>query len=141
MIEIVINYDESRKEYKIYEPSTDTLMVSSNLTEALTILNKFLLDSGLSKVDILECPDISYHIDSPTMRSIVEGNIKLIKRLRTAPSGFAMSSQRFGGSSTGQQQSQPSGQQKKQQKSKGGQLSGATGFLGSYKKFGGGKKF
>ena len=141
MIEIVINYDEDRKEYKIYEPSTDTLMVSSNLTEALTILNKFLIDSGLSKVDILECPDISYHIDSPTMRSIVEGNIKLIKRLRTAPSGFAMSSQRFGGSGTGQQQSQPSGQQKKQQKSKGGQLSGATGFLGSYKKFGGGKKF
>ena len=46
MIEIVINYDESRKEYKIYEPSTDTLMVSSNLTEALTILNKFLLEIG-----------------------------------------------------------------------------------------------
>ena len=141
MIEIVINYDDSRKEYKIYEPSTDTLMVSSNLTEALTILNKFLLDSGLSKTDILECPDISYHIDSSTMRSIVEGNIKLIKRLRTAPSGFAMSSQRFGGGGGSGTQQQQATSQKKQQKKSGGQLSGATGFLGSYKKFGGGKKF
>ena len=61
MIEVVINYDPTQKIFKIYEPSTDSLMVSSNLTEALVTLNQFLLDSGLTNTDLLNSPDISYH--------------------------------------------------------------------------------
>lgn len=136
MVEIVINYDSQGKEYKIYEPSTDTLMVSSNLTEALLILNKFLIENGLIGVDILECPDISYHLDSSTMRSIVEGNIKLIKRLKSAPSGFMMSSQRFGTTQTSSSSSQDKNQKNNRS---GGGFAGATGFKSSYKKFGGNK--
>ena len=59
MIEVVIKYDEAKKEYVIYEPSTDTMMVSQNMTEALVLLNKFLKDSGLSNVDLLSNPDVS----------------------------------------------------------------------------------
>lgn len=104
MIEIVIKYDPSRSEYKIYEPTTDTLMASSNLTEALCMLNKFINSSGLSSVsNILDCPDISYHIDSATMKAMIESNLSLLNRLRTAPSGFAMSSQKFGGTTQFQQ--------------------------------------
>lgn len=139
MVEIVINYDSQRKEYKIYEPSTDTLMVSGNLTEALLILNKFLIEQGLINVDILQCPDISYHLDSDTMRSIVEGNIKLIKRLRSAPSGFMMSSQRFGGGNSSGQQAKSSSDTSSKKKGGGGTFAGAKGFQNAYKKFGGNK--
>ena len=95
MIEVVINYDPTQKIFKIYEPSTDSLMVSSNLTEALVTLNQFLLDSGLTNTDLLNSPDISYHLDSYTIRGIIEGNLKLVKRLNQAPSGFQMSGKKF----------------------------------------------
>ena len=94
MIEIVINYDPQKQYFKIYEPSTDSLMVSANLAEALCILNKFLKDSGLSNEDILNSSNISYHIDSYTIRGIIEGNLKLIKRLNQAPSGFQTATQK-----------------------------------------------
>ena len=54
MIEVVINYDKSRKEYKIYESSTETLMISGNLTEGLITLNDFLRNHYLIKEDIYE---------------------------------------------------------------------------------------
>ena len=141
MIEIVIKYDPSRSEYKIYEPTTDTLMASSNLTGALCMLNKFINSSGLSSVsNILDCPDISYHIDSATMKAMIESNLSLLNRLRTAPSGFAMSSQKFGGTTQFQQkmtqqkavQSSNSGQKKNTMSSG---FSSANGFRKSYKKF------
>lgn len=125
MIEIVIKFDPQKQYYAIYEPSTDSLMVSANLPEALCILNQFLLDSGLSNKDILNNPDISYHLDSVTMRGIIEGNLKLVKRLNQAPSSLQSSVQ------------QPSqGKNGKKEKSKGGGFAGATGFKASYKKFG-----
>jgi hypothetical protein len=131
MIEIVINFDPQKQYFKIYEPSSDSLMVSANLTEALCILNKFLLDSGMIQEDILKSPNISYHIDSYTMKGIIEGNLKLVKRLNQAPSGFQVSSQRFNGSGNGQQQ----GGEKKKKPSSG--LASATGFRSAYRKFGG----
>lgn len=134
MIEVVIKYDPTRQAYAVYEPSSDSLMVASNLSEALLMLNKFLLESGLSDVDILNCPDISYHIDSQTMLSIVEGNVKLLKRLNTAPSGFQISTQRFGGSNIGNNNKEEKKPTKK--KSSSG-FQGATGFRNAYKKFGG----
>lgn len=124
MIEIVIKYDAGK--FLVYEPTTDTLMACTNLTEALTALNDFLKSSGMSNVDILENPDISYHIDSHTMKSIVEGNVNLLKRLNQAPSGFMISEKRFG-----------VGDKNKTSRTT---LSGATGFSKSMKKFGGNKK-
>ena len=41
-MDIVINYDPGTKEYKIYEPTTDSMIVSMNLTEGLVNLNLFL---------------------------------------------------------------------------------------------------
>lgn len=133
MIEIVIRFDPGKQAYAIYEPTTDSLMVAANLTEALVMLNKFLLESGMSNVDLLNCPDISYHIDSQTMLSIVEGNMKLLKRLNTAPGGFQISSQRFGGG-LGSKKEEPVGKKKK---TSGSGFQGATGFKSAYKKFGG----
>lgn len=135
MIEIVIKFDPVKKDYMVYEPSTETLMVTTNLTEALLNLNKFLIESGMIQTDILECQNISYHIDSQTMKSIIEGNLQLIKRLRNAPSGFMISSQRFGAKTTGNSTSGQN-EDKKKNKSRGGGLSGAKGFMDAYKKFG-----
>jgi hypothetical protein len=135
MIEIVIKYDEQKNEYLVYEPTTNTIMVSSNLTEALLGLNNFLITSGLTNVDILQCNDISYHIDSKTMRSIVEGNMALLKRINTAPSGFQISSQRFGSSIDNSNKNNYKTKNKQKQKSN--SFSSAKGFSDAYKKFGG----
>lgn len=142
MIEVVICFDPIKEVYKIYEPSTDSLMVSANLTEALILLNKLLHEKGLSQQDLLNCDDISYHIDSRTMKSIIEGNLTLIKRLQTAPSGFMISAQRFGSSGTSQGSNNNGGSQQKGNNSgrrSSGSFSGATGFKQSFKKFGGNK--
>lgn len=144
MIEVVIKYDEAKKEYVIYESSTDTMMVSQNMTEALVLLNKFLKDSGLSNVDLLSNPDVSYHIDSQTMKSIVEGNVKLLKRLNSGPSSFQVSSQKFGASNNSSNNNQAASSNKKQRSSNSSSatFASATGFRNAYKKFGGyGSKF
>lgn len=101
MVEVVINYSQEDQKFKVYEPTTDTLLVSSSLTEALVNLSIFLTQSGLIQGDILDYPDISYHLDSFTVKAMVESNVSLLKRLQTAPSGFMISSQKFGGSLTG----------------------------------------
>lgn len=88
MVEIVINYVSEKQQFKVYEPTTDTLIVSSSLTEALVNLSNFLVQSGLIQGDILSYPDISYHLDSYTVKAMVESNVNLLKRLQTAPSGF-----------------------------------------------------
>lgn len=138
MIEIVIAYDQDKQVYKIYEPSTDSLMVSANLTEALVVLNKFLKDQGLSDKDLLECDNISYHLDSATMKSVIEGNLTLIKRLQSAPSGFMKSAQKFGSTTTTTSSAPPKDMGKKKKSGSSG-FSGALGFQKSYKKFGGSK--
>ena len=103
-------------------------MVSNNLTEALVTLNQFLLDSGLTNTDLLNSPDISYHLDSYTIRGIIEGNLKLVKRLNQAPSGFQMSGKKFN--------EDPSTSDKRK-KTRSSGLGSATGFRNAYKKFGG----
>lgn len=142
MIEVVIRFDKAKEVFVVYEPTTDTLMASTNLTEALISLNKFLLDTGMSQVDILHCPDISYHIDSATMNSIIEGNMQLLKRLNQAPSGFMLSNRKFGQSMQGPMNSKkdqtfdPTKSGKKKKGGGSGSFSGATGFKGAFKKFG-----
>lgn len=139
MIEVVINYNPSKDLYMVYEPSTNTLLATSNVTEALVNLSKFLKDSGMTNVDILECDEISYHLDSKTMKAIVKSNVALMKRLSNGPSELMKSSQKFGqemnktkpGSGNGKSGSVPS-------TSFGGKSSsfGSGKFNKSYKKFG-----
>ena len=145
MIEVVINYDTEKQFYKIYEPSTDTILISSNISEALINLSKFLLDQKLTEKDILNSDNITYHLDSHTMRAMIESNVILIKRLNSAPSGFTISTQRFGGSSV---QKKPTGKQKDFGKNSNitsdkssfkkntGKFSGASGFKTAGKMFG-----
>ena len=143
MVEIVINYDQNSQGYKIYEPTTDTLLVSSNLTEAFVNLSMFLSSSGLIQGDILNYPEISYHLDSYTVKSMIESNVNLLKRLQTAPSGFMISSQKFGGSSTSSYRKQEKGFDKSYQSEKrfssksSSSFSGKSGFKTANKKFGG----
>ena len=136
MIDIVIGYDSSEKVYKVYEPTTDTLMVTTNLGESFVKLSEFLQSSGMIQTDILRTDQIRYHIDSATFLGMVESNVNLLKRLNQAPSGFMISGQRFGQSqsSAGTKQKQPKKDGKKKFKS--GNFSKSS-FNNSYKKFGG----
>lgn len=147
MVEVVINYNKDNQNFQVYEPTTDTLLVSSNLTEALVNLSIFLNSAGLLQGDILDYPEISYHLDSYTVKSMVESNVNLIKRLQTAPSGFTISSQRFGGTSglissknsnnsTGFSESYKNSDRKFNKKSS-SNFSGKSGFRTANKKFGG----
>lgn len=143
MIEVVINYDKSSQCFKIYEPTTDTLLVSTNLSEALVNLSSFLSDKKMIQGNILNYPDISYHIDSHTMQAMVESNVNLLKRLNNSPTGFMMSSQRFG-TTLNQQMNKNKSQSgfdestsKKFGKRRSGSFSGKSAFKASNKKFGG----
>lgn len=151
MIEIVINYDKDRKEFKLYEPTTDTLFITTSLGESFIKLNEFLQSQGMITGDILESLDITYHIDSLTFLALIENNVNLIKRLNTAPTAFMASSQKFGLPANGLQQA-PRQQQQfqgkgnnnydgkrkdyKRDRGSSGFFSN-TSFRGSYKKFGG----
>lgn len=157
MIEIVINYDKDRREFNLYEPTTDTLLITSSLGETFIKLNEFLQSQGLITTDILGSTDIIYHIDSMTFLALVESNAGLIKQLNNAPSGFMISSQRFGMTNTlgsspkaqtqnnnqGLQQGKGNSNYYDSKKKRGKTERGSSGFFsnssfrGSYKKFGG----
>lgn len=129
MIEIVIKYNDDKQMYGIYEPSTNTYMLSGSLSEGLVYLEQFLTDAKMIGTSLLDS-DVSYHLDSKSMKAMVESNTALMKRLNTAPSGFTLAQQRFGGSTGG-------GQQKSSFNGKGssGTFSNSK-FKESYKKFG-----
>ena len=146
MIEIVINYDSGKEEFRVYEPTTDTILISKTVTEALVNLSTFLSISGMIQGDILNNSDISYHLDSETMRQMIASNVNLLKRLKTAPSGFTLSSQRFGTTTT---QTLPSknnnsgfssqnnrDRDKRKYKFSNNNFSGKNGFSASMRKFG-----
>lgn len=136
MIDVVINFDISRGEYKLYEPTTDTLLITTSLGETFAKLDEFLKERGLIASSILSTADINYHIDSPTFIAMVKSNADLLKRLNNAPSGFMISSNRFG---ITQGQSSLSDSYKDQRK-RGGKRKSATfsksSFNTSNKKFG-----
>lgn len=134
MIEVVINYSQEDQTFRVYEPTTDTLLISSSLTEALVNLSNFLMQEGMIQGDILNYPEISYHLDSFTVKAMVESNVNLMKRLQTAPSGFMLSSQKFGGTST------PSSSLKKRDRG-GNNGFEDSGFSKSYKKEAYSKRF
>lgn len=97
-MDIVVSFDPGSKEYRFYEPTTDTLLISKSLGEGFGNLNLFLIQSGKITGNILNTDDINYHIDSVTFRSMVESNINLIKRLQGGQSEFKTSSDKFGAS-------------------------------------------
>lgn len=141
MVEVVINYDPGKEEFRIYEPTTDTILISKTITEALVNLSNFLSTSNLISGDILSYKDISYHIDSETMKRMIESNVSLLKRLKTAPSGFALSSQRFGGTTTNQNfqksnKRSDNNAEKRKYKFSNNNFSGKNGFSASMRKFG-----
>ena len=100
MIDVVINFDQSRGEFKLYEPTTDTLLITTSLGETFAKFDEFLKERGLIATNILSTADINYHIDSFTFIAMVKSNADLLKRLSNAPSGFMISSNRFGVSQT-----------------------------------------
>ena len=145
MIEIVINYDKNRKLFIVYEPTTETLFLTASLGESFLKLSQFLKEQGMIESDILQTDNISYHIDSASFIAMVESNANLLKRLSQAPSGFTISSQRFGVSpssgnnSSGtniQKGSSTSGFGTSTKKKSTGTFS-KSGFKNSNKKFGG----
>lgn len=132
MINVVINYDSQRKEYKLYEPSTDTIIITANLSETFIKLSEFLTNAGLiSGGDILNTDQVTYHLDSGTLISMVESNVNLMKRLTTqAPSIFTASALKFGSSSS-------QTQQKQKQDYKGGNKGGKGDYQQPMKSSGG----
>ncbi len=96
MIDVVVNFDSTRGEFKLYEPSTDTLLITTSLGETFAKLDEFLHSRGLIASNILSTADINYHIDSATFIAMVKSNADLLKRLNNSPSGFMISSNRFG---------------------------------------------
>lgn len=137
MIEIAINYDKDKKVFKVYEPSSDTLMITSSLSESLLNLNKFLKDSNLINKDILQDENITYHLDSGTMIAMVESNVKLMKRLQNSPSGFINSSQKFGTTLSNKPLNNSSSEKQQKKGKRGTGMFSNTAFRNSYKKFGG----
>ena len=148
MVEVLIKYIPEKSCIGVYEPTTDTLMIASNISEALVSLSSFLKDSGMIDKDILSSDNISYHLDSHTMKTIVESNVNLMKRLNNSPSGFMISSQKFGSSLTSQNKKDNiTGNLGKDTKFGGknfggkknsgfSSFSGNSNFSSSYKKFG-----
>lgn len=129
MIEIVIKYNEDKQMYGVYEPSTNTYMLSGSLSEGLVYLEQFLVDAKMIGSSLLDS-DVSYHLDSKSMKAMIESNTALMKRLNTAPSGFMLSQQRFGGSTSTSQKSSSS------TFGKGSATFSNSKFKDSYRKFG-----
>ena len=137
MIDVVIGFDKEEQVYKVYEPSTDTLLVTTSLGESFIKLSEFLKSKGMIMGDLLGDDNVRYHIDSATLLAMVESNANLLKRLSQAPSGFMISSQRFGQSTTSPSPSgNRGGGQKKQKFGGSGGTFSKSKFNESYKKFG-----
>lgn len=137
-MDIVINYKDD--EFIIYESSSQTVLKSLSLAEGLINLNLFLKSKNLvpQNSDLLNSSDINYHIDSKSMKEIVAGNIKLIKRLKNDQSEFKKSSNRFNGGENGKTKKDFSKGSRNFGKS---QFGGSSGFKDSYKKWGNYKSF
>lgn len=99
MIEVVINFDDSKNMFKVYEQKSDTLIVTATLSDSLLKLNEFLLQQGMISGDIMTTKEVTYHLDSGTMAAMIKSNVNLLKRLSNAQSGFTSSSQKFNSSS------------------------------------------
>ncbi len=134
MVDIVINFDKEQNVFKAYEPSTDTLFVTSSLGDTFNKIEAHLKQYGLIAGTLLGDQNITYHLDSPTFIAMVQSNANLLKRLNNAPTGFMISQQRLGLGTTnnGPNSKNYGGKGKK----KTGQFS-KSNLNGANKKFGG----
>lgn len=134
MIDIVVKFDSTEGVFKIYESSTQTLLISQTLGEGFSNLNGFLLSGGLITKSILEDQEVIYHFDSHTFQEIIKSNMSLLRRVSDIPSEFKNSVSKFGGGaispSTGS--SGFSRGSKNFQKNK---MSGDSSFSKSHQKF------
>ena len=137
MIEIVINYDQGLGLFKLYEPQTDTLLMTSGLGDLFIQISDVLKERGLIAADIFSQADVMYHVDSLTILALIENNVNLLKRLNTAPSGFTVSSQRFGVSQQQSQQSNGNNNYSGKKRKAGQGVFKNSAFRNSNKKFGG----
>ncbi len=96
MIEVVVNFDKATKNFKIYESSTQTLLISDTLGDGFRNLSEFLRSAGAISTNIVEEEGILYHIDSYTFSEIIKSNQSLLARVKEIPSEFKNSAQRFG---------------------------------------------
>lgn len=95
---IAINYSETDKQYRFYEDTTETLLLSESLLDGLLNLNTYLIQSGAVSQgsDLFRTPGIMFHLDSWTMNQIVQHNVSLAKRILSGPSEFKNSQDKFG---------------------------------------------
>lgn len=135
-MDIVIKYDPSSEEYNFYESTTQTLLKSKSLSEGLLSLNLFLQSQDGIKSDIFNIPDATYHVDSISMKEIVMGNMKLLKRLKNDQSQFKKSSNKFNGDSSGQGYKTKKDFSHSNRNFGRGNFGGKSSFNDSYKKWG-----
>lgn len=133
MIDIVVNYDQTKGVFQIYESTSQTLFLSQSLGEGFSGLNEFLLSSGLITKSILEDQEVKYHFDSYTFQEIIKSNMSLLKRVSDIPSEFKNSVSKFGGA---EKQNFNRGSRNFQK----GKMNGSGSFGKSFKKFGNDKK-
>lgn len=95
MTEIVVKYDKTSKEFKIYESNSQTLIMSRTLGEGFSNLNHFLINSGQIQTSIIDDEDIIYHFDGHTFKEIIKSNMALLKRVSDIPSEFKNSANKF----------------------------------------------
>lgn len=96
MTEIVVKYDKSSNEYRIYENTSQTLIMSRTLGEGFSNLNLFLIQSGQIQKSLIEDEDVIYHFDGHTFKEIIKSNMALLKRVSDIPSEFKNSANKFG---------------------------------------------
>lgn len=126
-MDIVINYDSEKRVYKIYEGTTETLLISQDLGEGMFNLNQFLVQEGYipSGSDILKEQNLTYHFDSTTLNALIQNNLSLLARIRQGPSEFKISSEKFGSSAGA-----ANGYKKKSDFSRGSKNFGKSTFSG-----------
>lgn len=95
---VVINYSTDEEVYKLYSSDLDLLLTSSDLFRLFVMFNEVLVQS--TGVELLSSPSIDYTLDSASMIQIIMSNVSLLKKIKSMPSGFQLSSDKFGGSSS-----------------------------------------
>lgn len=96
MTEIVVKYNKEQGNFQVYEASTQTLIIGDTLGQCFRDLNLYLVQQGIIQSDILNEPDIMYHIDSHTFHEFLKNNLALVKRIQDIPSEFKNSASKFG---------------------------------------------
>ena len=95
-MQVIINYDQVDKVYKLYNKDFDVLLESPEMFKVLVMFNGYLMSKLDSTFNILKSDGIDYILDSPSMKQIILSNVKLLKKLNQGASGFQLSSSKFG---------------------------------------------